>query len=283
MTAGSFFYAEVLARLPVRPAWVVQVRGGPDIALNRLHDDTRARITAVLSACDAVIADNPQNYAYAVELGASPEKAFPYGFVPGTGGLDLSAMRSTAQGPPSARDRVVLWPKAYEGAQSKALPVLRALELAWPALQPCRVVGTGSDAEVRLWSRTLSREVRDGITLEPRVPRADLLERMGGARVMLAPSLTDGVPNSLYEAMALGALPVMSPLETITPLVREPDNVLFAHNLHPEEIAAQLVRAMTDDKLVDRAASANAQLVGRYADRRVIGPHVRALYEDLAR
>ena len=38
---------------------------------------------------------------------------------------------------------------------------------------------------------------------------------MTRARVMLAPSLVDGTPNSMFEAMASGALPIVSPLETI--------------------------------------------------------------------
>ncbi len=99
---------------------------------------------------------------------------------------------------------------------------------------------------------------------------------------MLAPSLVDGVPNSLYEAMACGSFPIVSPLETITTLVENGRNVLFARNLYPEEIADSLVRAMTDDRLVDNAATLNVEIVTRLADRREIERRVVDYYGKLA-
>ena len=99
---------------------------------------------------------------------------------------------------------------------------------------------------------------------------------------MLAPSLIDGTPNCLFEAMALGALPIVSPLDTIRPIVEPEQNVLFARNLYPNEIADTLRRAMTDDDLVDRVAERNLGLVRRLADRALIARRVTAYYESLA-
>ncbi len=100
---------------------------------------------------------------------------------------------------------------------------------------------------------------------------------------MLAPALIDGVPNSLYEAMASGAFPIVSPLETILPVVRHEENVLFARNLYPQEIAEALSRAMTDDELVDAAAERNLELVRHVAGREAIRERVIEFYERLAR
>ena len=105
---------------------------------------------------------------------------------------------------------------------------------------------------------------------------------MTTARVMLAPALTDGVPNSMYEAMACGAFPIVSPLETIFPVAKHEENVLFARNLYPHEIAEALTRAMTDDALVESAAQKNIELVSRVAGRDQIRPRVIEFYEKLA-
>jgi len=98
---------------------------------------------------------------------------------------------------------------------------------------------------------------------------------------MLAPSLVDGTPNSMFEAMATGALPIVSPLETIRALVEHERNVLFARNLYPQEIAEALYRAMTDDELVDRGAEHNLTLVRRVANRSIIRPRVIDYYTQL--
>jgi glycosyltransferase involved in cell wall biosynthesis len=116
----------------------------------------------------------------------------------------------------------------------------------------------------------------------PRVSREEALVRMGAARVMLAPSLSDGVPNAMMEAMALGAVPIVSPLETITPVVKAEENVLFARNLYVDEIAGALVRAMNDDRLADDIARRNLPLVEDLADRARLKPRVAAYYAQIA-
>jgi len=104
---------------------------------------------------------------------------------------------------------------------------------------------------------------------------------MTRTRVMLAPSMVDGVPNSLYEAMAAGAFPIVSPLETIVPIVKDWQNALFARNLYPQEIADALLRAMTDDTLVDQASCRNLEMVMRLADRAILTPRIIKYYESL--
>jgi glycosyltransferase involved in cell wall biosynthesis len=105
---------------------------------------------------------------------------------------------------------------------------------------------------------------------------------MAQARVMLSPSLSDGIPNTLYEAMAAGSFPILSPLETIEAVVAKETNVLFARNLYPQEIADALIRAMNDDQLVDRAYAENLKLVKRLADRKRIGEKLVNFYLEVA-
>ena len=104
---------------------------------------------------------------------------------------------------------------------------------------------------------------------------------MASSRVVLAPSVIDGVPNTLFEAMSTGAFPVFSPLETFRDLVKDGENILFANNLYPLEIAAALTRAMTDDDLVDAAMEENLDLVRRLATRSTISKKVVDFYRSL--
>jgi glycosyltransferase involved in cell wall biosynthesis len=261
--------------------WVLQLRGGSDLALAHL-DPTRSReIAVVLRACDQLLSDNEVNFRIAREMGVREEQLSRIGIVPGTGGIDVEASEGRWQGMPSSR-RVILWPKVYEVAWSKALPVFEALRLCWDKIQPCEIHLLAMTPEARMWFWSLPEEIRTRCRVEDRIPRERVLELMTRARVMLAPSLVDGVPNSMYEAMAAGAFPIVSPLETIRPVVKGGHNVLFARNLYPEEIASALVRAMTDDALVDAAAERNLALVRRVANRAEIRGRVVGFYESLA-
>jgi glycosyltransferase involved in cell wall biosynthesis len=261
--------------------WIAQTRGGSDLALARFDGARASRVASVMRAADCLLSDNQINFEIARAMGVQAEQLSPIGTVPGTGGVDIDALRSHANGPPSSRS-VILWPKAYECPWSKALPVFEALTRYWDRLPPCEIHMIAMEPETRMWFHALPPEIKQACRIDDRIPRHEILALMGRARVMLAPSLVDGTPNSMFEAMATGAFPVLSPLDTIRPLVRDESNVLFARNLYPDEIGQALVRAMTDDGLVDAAAERNLALVRDLADRATIRPRVVSLYETLA-
>ena len=263
--------------------WIVQLRGGSDLTLNRLDPQRAGEISRVLSACDSILTDNKVNFDYLEQLGVDISKIASLAPVPGSGGVDVDALAENWAMPPSQR-RIILMPKAYDHIYAVTLPVFEALKLAWERIQPCEIHMLYMITEsTRAWYWTLPEEIRAHCHVHEKLQRHETLALMGQARVMLSPSLVDGVPNALYEAMACGTLPVISPLETIASVVEEIDNVLFARNLYPQEIADALVRAMNDDALVDTVAVRNLARVRELADRQVIRPKVVAFYEQLVK
>jgi glycosyltransferase involved in cell wall biosynthesis len=260
--------------------WVLQTRGGSDLTLTHLDPERRKQLTDILGSCDQLISDNEENFRIARELGVREEQLAPIAPVPGTGGIDVALLREKWQGPPSGR-RVIVWPKAYDSAWGKMLPTFEALKICWDRIQPCEIHMLSMTDESRMWFWSLPESIRQATRPYQRVSRSQVLELMPTARVMLAPALIDGIPNSLYEGMACGAFPIVSPLETILSVVKNEENVLFARNLYPNEIAGALERAMTDDALVDAAAQRNLELVRRTAGRDIIRPRVIGFYENL--
>jgi glycosyltransferase involved in cell wall biosynthesis len=263
------------------PRWVLQTRGGSDLQLAHLDPQRNAEIAVLLRACDQLLSDNTENFRIALEMGVRDTQISKIGTVPGTGGIDVEALARHWVGSPSSR-RLILAPKFSEAPWSKALPLLEAIKLCWEKIQPCEIHLLVADPEAIAWFRTVPEAVRRRCHTYPRLPREKVLEMMTQARVMLAPSLVDGTPNSMFEAMAAGALPIVSPLETIRTVVEDEENVLFARNLYPQEIADALVRAMNDDKLVDAVAERNLELVRRIANRDEVRPRVVSFYECLA-
>lgn len=283
--SASFFYQQVCDKHGVGDIgkWVAQARGGPDFKLNQYLPEKMEKIRRVLRNCDKFIADNQPNYDFAIANGLDASKLSLLGVVSGMGGVDVEQLKGMWTDLPSRRGRIIVLPKTYEAPSSKALPVFEAIKLAWDEIKPCEIHMLWMvQPEVRIWHQTLPIEIQQACHLYERIPRQQALDLVARARVLLAPSLTDGIPNSMLEAMALGAFPVVSPLDTITPVVREPENVLFARNLYPHEIASSLIRAMNNDRLVDDAAKANLQLVSRISNRAQIRPKLIEFYESLA-
>ena len=262
--------------------WVLQTRGGSDLALTHLDPERRKQLMDILGACDQLISDNENNFLIARELGVREEQLAPIAPVPGTGGIDVESLRNKWQGPTSKR-RSIVWPKAYDSAWGKMLPTFEALKMVWDRIQPCDIHMLSMNAESKMWYWSLPETIRRSCRPRERVARAEVLELLPKARVMLAPTLIDGIPNSLYEAMACGAFPILSPIETVLPVVKNEENVLFARNLYPNEIADALARAMTDDSLVDAAAQKNLELVRRIASRDLLRPRVIDFYEELVK
>jgi hypothetical protein len=283
LDSAAYFYFQVRNRFKLAGIgkWVLQLRGGSDLTLSRLDPEASARIGQVLRECDQLVSDNGQNFGFALEMGVRKEQISSLGTVPGTGGVDVTSLAKSWHGFPSSR-RIILWPKAYECPWSKALPVFEAIKLIWDRIQPCQIYMLAMTPETRMWYWTLPERIRQFCHVKNRIPRDRVLELMVQARVMLAPSLVDGTPNSMFEAMAAGAFPIVSPLETMQPLVENERNVLFARNLYPHEIAEALSRAMSDDALVDSAAERNLKVVRRTADRSKIRPRVIEYYKRLA-
>ena len=260
--------------------WVAQARGGPDLELNILHFQREELIRQIFLKADIIVCDSEVNYSLAQSLGADPIK-FKLGVVPGSGGLDFEQYTSSLVH--HSDERLVVWPKVYEAISSKAAPVFEAIKIAWEDIKPVSFVFLWlEDGELDLWLRkTLSPEILASIKILKRVSHVDAMREISKARVLLAPSLMDGIPNVMLESMMLGAVPIVSPIPTISSFVSDPENVIFARNLYPEEIAHALVRALNDEDGNASRRRANYDLVRSKYDRNSIKLQLNVIYEEL--
>ena len=259
---------------------IIKVYGGSDLAFKIFDQDSLQIVKKNLSQATHVLFDNKYYPEILIkEKVLLPEQVCPLTPAPGSGGVDVDELYLQWDCVTSER-RVIVWPKSYETNWSKALPVLFALRAVWDRIQPCEVYMLATNPEVKQWLATLPDDMRMQIRVFSGVPRKTALDIMLKSRVLLAPSLIDGVPNVLYEAMACGALPIVSPIPTIKDVVTE-QNVIFAENLKQTDIEQALIKAMTDNKFVDECATRNIALVKKLADIKVIQPKVIAYYESL--
>ena len=281
--ATDFFY-ETINKANMKPdaKWVLQARGSPDLSLHQHIPEKRERDQIFLQNCNVLIADNYHNYGIARELGIRPEKIAPFGIVPGSGGIDVDTICSQWSTPPSKRKRIIYIPKFYNGPYNKISPVIEALILTYNQIAPVEIfVSPEASDDIKNYFYTFPREFQNSFRWLGNISRQQVINNMMQARVMLAPSLSDGIPNVYYEAAACGTFPILSPIESITQLISAEKHALFARNLYPNEIAVAILRAMNDDILVDSAVANNLSIVYEYADSKKIKEKIVNFYRSL--
>lgn len=197
-------------------------------------------------------------------------------------GLDESYLGAPAQPPELARRFVLVGRMSPEKGHSIAL---HALALLAAAGQRCELVLVG-DGELRA---ALEREARAlGLAdcvhfagwLEGEAVRAEILR----SRALLAPSLAEGLPVVLTEALALHRPVIATRVAGVPELVRPGENGWLASAGSARELADALRAALRADAAeLERLGTAGARLVRERHDARREAARLAALLEAAPR
>ncbi len=98
----------------------------------------------------------------------------------------------------------------------------------------------------------------------------------------VSPSVSDGTPNGMLEAMACGALPIMGNIESIREWISHGSNGLLFEPESVSELAACISRCLQSAEMHDRAMKENRELVEKRCARDRVFPKIRSFYEQLA-
>ncbi len=264
----------------VKPKWVASSYGN-DISLDLFDLDRAKNIRLILANCDGFIADCEQDRKLALANGLAQNKLVLDHSIPAPGGLDLSFFNHLRQ--ENLLRKVILVPKAFERENhNRTLVVLEALKiLGEELLQNYEIHFNMVSREVSNHLRQMPAWLQSMIQTHKRLPQIELFHLMARSRVVIAPSLIDGTPVVMLEAMAAGALPLMSPIDSIQEWITDGKNGLLAHALYPDQIAVALKRSLQDDVLFETAKHINWQIISQRADRSKIRSEIINYYQQL--
>ncbi|MEX1019604.1 MAG: glycosyltransferase family 4 protein [Litorilinea sp.] len=263
-----------------RPRWVIST-WGTDINWGVHLPPKRQMLETYLQACDGYFGDCLRDIRLARECGLDAGKVAFEAAMPATGGLDLGRITAGEMDPAARRN--ILVPKAYDNMYNKTLPLLEALKMCEPLLADYTIHMLRVSSDVKVAVQLLPASLRRKIVMHDMLAHDEVLAMMRSSRIVMAPSLTDGTPLAMLEAMASGALPIMSPIESIQEWIEDGKNGLLAHALYPNLQAEALTRALQDDDLVRSAAIQNRKLVEQRANRAHIKPQVLDYYRRLGK
>jgi glycosyltransferase involved in cell wall biosynthesis len=142
-------------------------------------------------------------------------------------------------------------------------------------------VAMQGDARAEGWVEQYN--VADNVRLLPQVAPDEMADLFRLASVAVSPSLHDGTPNTLLEAMASGCLPVAGNIESVREWVDDGVNGLLCDAASVESLAVAMIRALEDETLRHRARERNMPMIAeRVAYERVM-QRAEAFYEETIR
>jgi glycosyltransferase involved in cell wall biosynthesis len=224
-----------------------------------------------LRRADALHCDCHRDLQLAVrDWGFSPDK--PSAVLPSTGGVqslvfnlenDVSELRESLNIPTDAP--VFINPRGFRGYVRndiffQAIPLV--LEKHPRSIFLC--VGMQGNPVAEKWLNQLA--IRDSVRLLPAVPHKEMARLFGLAEITVSPSLHDGTPNSLLEAMACGCFPVAGDIESVREWIVDGDNGLLCDATDRHSLGRALTRALEDRALRARARDYNVRLVAERAE-----------------
>lgn len=112
--------------------------------------------------------------------------------------------------------------------------------------------------------------IAQNIRLLPSIPREEMADLFRLAQVTVSPSLHDGTPNTLLEAMACGCFPVAGNIESLREWISDGSNGLLCDPRSPEALARVILRALNDNEMRQRAKEQNLKLIAERADYAVV-------------
>ncbi|MGQ9367398.1 glycosyltransferase [Azospirillum sp. ST 5-10] len=259
---------------PAMPPWMLS-SWGSDVYLYRKVPDEPARLREIARSVDAYLSDSERDVALFRDLGYTGP-TLPV--MPASGGIDIDMLPSLDSLPPPSRRREILV-KGLHGWSGRALSTLAAIHLAAPALTGFTIGLLSPAPVVADTARTLSEW--DGLAID-RVPHLatyrDVIRRIAGARAVVGVGISDGTPTVMLEAMSVGTFPIQSDTSAADEWL-VPGKTGFLVSPHDVAgLARMIVRAATDDALVDGCVAANRRVVEERWNARINGPRAVGAY-----
>lgn len=257
------------------PPWIYSCWGSDLYYFGRKPEHAE-RVEAVLSACDYLITDCERDRDLAAEHGF---RGTFLGVFPGPGGFDIERMRQTRGRAPASSRRVIALKGYHDDLWvGRALVGLEAIHRLSASLTEYEVVIYSAEDNVRHAAGYISRTTGLRLTVLPESPPDEIVALMGRARIAIGVNISDGVPNTMLEAMIMGALPIQSDTISTREWISDGENGLLVAPEDVADVERALRRALADDALVDRAARLNGDLTDQRVARAVVAPRVLDAY-----
>lgn len=238
---------------------------------------TLAEAKFFLERVDYLITDCNRDFQIAQKLGFTNNFL---GVFPGNGGIVIETSYIE-----SLNNRKTICIKGYDDGVGKAVLVLKAIELI-PLDNTIAFLIFSADEIVANYIKNSDYFKLKKVEIISRnsfLTNKLLLQKFGSCLVYIGNSSSDGMPNSLLEAMGMGVFPIQSNPGNVTKevvangingyLIQNPDDV--------SEIANHLMNVLQNEILLKNSKKHNVQFIAAHYNRIQLKDKIVSLYKTI--
>lgn len=247
---------------------------GTDLFYYQKDSEKLKKTKAVFDRLDYLFTDCIRDHLIARKFGFRGKYL---GTFPGGGGYDLHSSNLLLK---KSQNRRTILIKGYQGKFGRAINVLKALKEVQNEIKEYEIIVFGAPEEVFTFvEHTEFREMQN-LKIMGLIGRGEVLELMGQSLIYVGNSISDGLPNTLLEAIVMKTFPIQSnPGGATAEIIEHGKNGYLIEN--PEdnkEIAALIIKAIRNREFLDSAIEYNSKLIRPKLERGLVRQEVLKSY-----
>jgi len=209
------------------------------------------KIRQVLERVDFLHTDCKRDFNIAKKLGFKGEHV---GVIPGGGGYELSEYENFKI---PIKNRKIILVKGYEHKFGRGLNVIKALGQIVNELYEYEVVVFGAHNQVINY--IVENKLPFNYYNRQGLSHLELMELMGKSLVYIGNSISDGLPNTLLEAIIMGVFPIQSnPGGATHEIITDGENGLLINNPESiDEIKKRVLQTLINFEMLNKAKDIN--------------------------
>lgn len=248
---------------------------GNDLYYYKNFKGHKLKIKNVLKRVNYMHTDCNRDFELAQQLGFEGKHI---GVIPGGAGYRLDNLKQYIK---PIKERKVILIKGYQNVFGRALFVIKAMENIYLNYPDFEIIVFGAHQEIISYvaNSQLPFKVYDRNELS----QNELLKLMGKSLLYIGNNISDGMPNTLLEAIVMGAFPIQSnPGNATAEIIEDGVNGLLINN--PEniqEIRDLILKALFSESMIMSANNINYRLSYEKLDYEFNRKKINEIYDSL--
>lgn len=233
------------------------------------------KIKSILNRINYLHTDCQRDYLIAKSLGFTGKHA---GVIPGGAGYRLGKLENYKV---SIEKRKIILIKGYENLFGRALNVIKAIKKSDINLNEYEIIVFGAHLGVQNYIKENNLDIK--VHGRHDLSHLELIKLMGKSLIYIGNNISDGMPNTLLEAIVMGAFPLQSnPGGVTAEVITNGINGYLIENPNDEKaIATLILQVLKDPELLQSAFDSNKIIAKERLDYTVNQQKIVVLYKQI--